>query len=150
MKEKTVRQWKKVYVEDLSHLVSELKDSLEMPAMMLLTGDLGSGKTTFTQIFSGDETLTSPTYSLVSEGHKLLHADFYRIKDEDELYQVELPLYLENKECFLVEWGAPYTRFLNREIPDEFKFYQLTIRENKQTEHPSRDYELTSIDRNSL
>ena len=63
--------------------------SLEPPALILLSGDLGAGKTTLTKgIVSGlgassEEDVTSPTFTLVHKysGKNLVyHADLYRIE----------------------------------------------------------------------
>ena len=62
MNKKIIREWKKVYRSDLSYIVYEMKDLVKVPAMVILEGDLGSGKTTFTQFFVGESDILSPTY----------------------------------------------------------------------------------------
>ena len=98
MNKKLIREWKKVYKSDLSYIVYELKDLAKVPAMVILDGDLGAGKTTFTQAFVGDAEILSPTYSILSENKGILHADLYRIeKNEDILQPMIQP---ENLEIF--------------------------------------------------
>src|SRR6478609_1911877 len=104
MNKKLVREWKKVYRSDLPYIVYELKDLAKVPAMIILEGDLGAGKTTFTQFFAGEKETLSPTYSILSESKNLVHADFYRIEKNEEVLQLEVPLYLEDKQYFFVEW----------------------------------------------
>lgn len=150
MSQKEVRSWKKVYENDLPQVVSELKESMTRPAMLILSGELGVGKTTFTKVFAGDGKLQSPTYSVLSETLTVAHADFYRIKDLEEILHLELGLYLENKEYFLVEWGKKYLAALFREVDEKFTAYELIIElNNKNAENPSRDYYLHKLDRSS-
>lgn len=128
MIEKVVREWKKVYESDLDHLVSEFKDSLTEPAVVILEGDLGAGKTTFVKKCL-DETQegSSPTYSILSENGDILHADFYRVESDEDVLHLELPMYLENKSLFMVEWGKKFIRRIEKEIPENFTFYLLEI-----------------------
>ena len=96
MNKKLLREWKKVFKSDLSYIVYELKDLAKIPAMVILEGDLGAGKTTFVQTFTGENETLSPTYSILSEGKGILHADLYRIEKNEELLQLEIPQYLED------------------------------------------------------
>lgn len=149
MNKKLIREWKKVFRSDLSYIVYELKDLTKVPAMILLEGDLGAGKTTFTQAFIGDNETLSPTYSILSECRKFLHADLYRIEKNEEILQLELPGYLEDKQYFFVEWGMKFARRLLREIPENYSVYSLEIIINEGTadtpEGPSRNYFLYSV-----
>lgn len=149
MNKKLIREWKKVYKSDLPYIVYELKDLAKVPAMIILEGDLGAGKTTFTQAFVGDSETLSPTYSILSECKNFLHADLYRIEKNEEILQLELPIYLEDKQYFFVEWGAKFSRRLFRELPENFTSYLLEITINEGTtdsiEGPSRNFFLYSI-----
>lgn len=149
MNKKLVREWKKVYKSDLSYIVYELKDLAKVPAMIILEGDLGAGKTTFAQSFIGENETLSPTYSILSECKNFLHADFYRIEKNEEILQLELPNYLEDKQYFFVEWGLKYARRLFRELPENYSSYLLEISINEgaadNSEGPSRNFFLYSI-----
>ncbi len=127
MNKKLIREWKKVYQSDLPYIVYELKDLAKVPAMVILEGNLGAGKTTFTQAFIGEGETLSPTYSIISESKKFLHADFYRLEKNEEILQLELPIYLEDKEYFFVEWGMKFAKRLYRELPENFTSYLLHI-----------------------
>lgn len=144
-----MREWKKVYKSDLSYIVYELKDLAKVPAMVILEGDLGAGKTTFTQAFVGDSEILSPTYSILSETKTVLHADLYRIEKNEEILQLELPVYLEDKQYFFVEWGMKFARRLFRELPENFSVYVLEISLNEGPadfgEGPSRNFVLSSL-----
>lgn len=127
MNKKLIREWKKVYRSDLAYIVYEMKDLATTPAMIILEGVLGAGKTTFTQLFMGEKEILSPSYSILSEGRNLLHADFYRIEKNEEILQLELSSYLEDKQYFFVEWGMKFSRRLSRELPENYSSYLLEI-----------------------
>lgn len=134
MAEKQIRSWKKVYENDLSYICIELKDLIDTPALIILDGPLGAGKTTFTKYFIEDESAPSPTYSLINETKDVVHADFYRIKEREEILHLELPLYMEGKNYFLVEWGRKHIASIEKELSEEFKTYILEISINDKSE----------------
>lgn len=149
MNKKILREWKKVYKSDLSYIVYELKDLVKIPSLIILEGDLGAGKTSFAQAFIGDAEVLSPTYSILSDCKNCLHADFYRIENQEEILQLELQSYLENKQYFLVEWGMKFARRILRELPESYSSYllEISINENSQTENEenSRNFFLYSL-----
>jgi tRNA threonylcarbamoyladenosine biosynthesis protein TsaE len=80
--------------------------------LILLSGDLGSGKTTFTQGFGAalgvDEQITSPTFVLVRTYEakiRLHHADVYRLEHLDEVVDLGLLELLDEGGVALIEWG---------------------------------------------
>jgi len=86
--------------------------------VLLLTGDLGAGKTTFAQGFGRAlgiaEPVTSPTFTLVrqyevvpgpSGVRTLLHADVYRLDRLAEIADLGLGQLVEDGGVALVEWG---------------------------------------------
>ena len=122
-----IRTWKKVLESDLPNIVTELKEVVQPPCVIILDGPVGAGKTTFTRMFLGKGEATSPTYSIINEIDNIVHADFYRIEKKDELIHLEIPMYLEEKDYFLIEWGMPYFNEIQKIIGDEFRYYQLKI-----------------------
>lgn len=123
---KIIKEWKKVLESDLPYIVNEIKEDVQIPAIIFLEGEVGAGKTTFCQYFSGKKML-SPTYSILSEGPNLLHADFYRIESPEEFVHLELNLYLEKKDYFLAEWGLKWLDQLLPLLPEQINYYLLKI-----------------------
>ena len=147
-----LREWKKTLESDLESIIYELKDFLETPAIIILSGDVGVGKTTFTKKFIkqmvGDKLAFSPTYSIINELGDVVHADFYRLQEAEEIVHLELSMYLEDKEYFLVEWGKPYLREILAEASDDFKVYEIEFEMNEtksQEEAASRNLKLISL-----
>lgn len=145
---KNLRHWKKVFESDLSYIAYELKEQVTKPAVIILNGEMGAGKTTFVKTFLSDKKATSPTYTLINESGDSVYADFYRLQSPQDIIQLELGLYLEGKNFFLVEWGDKFLKTLAREVPEGFAFYQLDIFINNVSESsaiPSRDFYISSI-----
>jgi len=150
---KLLREWKKVFENDLTSIITEMKDSIESPAIIILTGEVGMGKTSFTKVFiDSDETAEagitqSPTYSIINETGLCVHADFYRLKSPDDIIHLELPLYLEDKEYFLIEWGKPYLQEIQKHVNEDFFYYELIITANLESDESreSRNYSLYKI-----
>lgn len=132
---KQVGAWKKFYLSDLQTVTLDFIQTLEPGCMIILEGDLGAGKTTFTQSFvknylSSNSEVTSPTYSLINEIGPIVHADLYRVEDPEELVHLEIEMYLEDKEYFFVEWGEKYLSFLAAHIPSEWSIFIARLNQN--------------------
>ncbi|MCI8291005.1 MAG: tRNA (adenosine(37)-N6)-threonylcarbamoyltransferase complex ATPase subunit type 1 TsaE [Clostridia bacterium] len=87
-------------------------ENLKKGDVVVLTGDLGSGKTKFTegvlQYFGLENEISSPTFTIVNEYVKndvsIYHFDVYRLEDEDEFYAIGGDEYFYKGIC-LIEWG---------------------------------------------
>lgn len=88
---------------------------------MVLSGDLGAGKTFFTRALCralgvpSEERVTSPTFALVHEYDaklRVAHADLYRLDDVSELAHLGLRDRRAEGYLLVVEWGAPYAAAL--------------------------------------
>ena len=137
-----LKTWKKVFESDLTAVVPEMEGLIEKPSVILLTGELGAGKTTICKKLAKDDHLQSTSYSLVAEKSGVVYADLYRLKNETEIDELELDLYLENKYYFLCEWGKKYLPELYRICGDEKHYYELVISINDGNENSSRNYQL--------
>lgn len=79
---------------------------------IVLTGELGSGKTKFTEgflsYFGLEEEISSPTFNIVNEYSSdkvnIYHFDVYRLSDTEEFYAIGGEEYFEKGIC-LIEWG---------------------------------------------
>jgi tRNA threonylcarbamoyladenosine biosynthesis protein TsaE len=116
-------------IEDWQNIIKEILPKIEHN-IFLLKGNLGAGKTTFTQFLlkelgSTDE-VSSPTYTIVNEYDtskgKVFHFDLYRLKNADEVEDIGMQDYLDHSFLCLIEWPEIYE--------DEFKnypFHEMSI-----------------------
>lgn len=102
-------------IEDWQEIVDKVLPELQYN-ILLLKGNLGAGKTTFTQFLlkslgSTDE-VSSPTYSIVNEYNtpkgKVYHFDLYRLKNIEEVYDIGIEEYLDNSFLCIIEWPEVY------------------------------------------
>jgi tRNA threonylcarbamoyladenosine biosynthesis protein TsaE len=104
-------------VEDTRALAGRLATLSQPGDVVLLVGDLGVGKTVFTQGFAAalgvEGPVTSPTFALVrhyrcgedSPVRTLIHADVYRTGSLAEVVDLALAELVEEDAVALVEWG---------------------------------------------
>ena len=93
--------------------------------IICLDGDLGVGKTVFTQGFAKglgiDEAVNSPTFTIIQEYDEgrlpLYHFDVYRIGDPEEMYEIGYEDYFYGQGVYLIEWA----KLIEELIPDEAK-----------------------------
>ncbi|MFB3904591.1 MAG: tRNA (adenosine(37)-N6)-threonylcarbamoyltransferase complex ATPase subunit type 1 TsaE [Acidobacteriota bacterium] len=88
---------------------------LRPPAIVLLTGELGAGKTVFTKGIvtalgaSGDEVVRSPSFSLVNvydtPAGQVLHVDLYRLSSSRDLQSIGFEEILASEAIVIVEWA---------------------------------------------
>ncbi len=105
--------------EDTKKLGKEIASKLEKGMILVLSGDLGSGKTKFTEgilsYFGLENEISSPTFTIVNEYDtdkmKIYHFDVYRIEDEDEFYAIGGDEYFE-KGVSIIEWGEKIASIL--------------------------------------
>jgi tRNA threonylcarbamoyladenosine biosynthesis protein TsaE len=80
--------------------------------VLCLSGDLGAGKTTFTQALCRalgvTEHVTSPTFNIMNQYAGRLpvyHFDVYRIADPDEMYEIGFEEFLNGDGISIIEWA---------------------------------------------
>jgi tRNA threonylcarbamoyladenosine biosynthesis protein TsaE len=107
--------------EETIALGRELASLLAPPKLVVLTGDLGAGKTTLVKgIAQGfnaasEEDVTSPTFTLIHEyrgpAATVYHIDLYRIDTLRELDTLALDDLMSENSVLLIEWGEKFPRF---------------------------------------
>lgn len=118
--------------KDINKVVEKLKSTIDnKDCVVLLQGDLASGKTTFVKNFvksiGNDSNVTSPTFSIQTlYGDNIYHYDVYN-KSLEEFISLGLLEEFEKEGIHFVEWGDD--RLKN--LLDEYGFYNITIRINK-------------------
>ena len=117
--------------------------SLHTGDIVVLTGDLGSGKTKFVQgvlrNFGLEDEISSPTFTIVNEYNSnqinIYHFDVYRLADIDEFYAMGGDEYFSKGIC-LIEWGEiieeilpkPYTKIFFRKSNDNEDYREIEVK----------------------
>lgn len=93
----------------------EFAKGLKAGDFVALKGDLGAGKTAFTRgvvsflVPECSESVHSPTFTVVNEyegeGVNVYHFDFYRLKNEDDLYACGFDDYFDRGGVVIAEWA---------------------------------------------
>jgi tRNA threonylcarbamoyladenosine biosynthesis protein TsaE len=103
--------------EETTRWGREFAARLKPPVLVLLSGDLGTGKTTLTKgIVSGlgaakEEEVTSPTFTLVhvyGNAKKVYHADLYRIESFHDFETLGLEDLFDQPGVVILEWSERF------------------------------------------
>ena len=97
---------------ETKEFAKKFASKLKKGDILVLSGDLGSGKTKFTEgflsYFGLENEISSPTFTIVNEYHKndvnIYHFDVYRLEDSSEFYAIGGDEYFEKGIC-IIEWG---------------------------------------------
>ena len=131
-------------VDQMHQLGAKIGAQLKPSDVVVLTGDLGSGKTVLTQGIAsalGLSDITSPTF-VISRIHKgkpnFIHIDAYRLLDSSlsNFTDLDFESYLPNS-IFVIEWGAPFVTTLT----DQYLDVKITPSENEN----SRNLAITAV-----
>jgi tRNA threonylcarbamoyladenosine biosynthesis protein TsaE len=126
-------------VKETKTFAEELSKKIKQGQVVALIGDLGSGKTTFSQGFAKglgiDQHVGSPTFKLVSEYNgsylDLYHVDCYRLNNFEEFLNLGGEnLLLPNNGITLIEWADIIQELLPQETI-EIKFSRVKDNPNK-------------------
>lgn len=104
-------------IEELDEAVTKLLAFAGKRKVLLFSGEIGAGKTTFIQAFCRHfgvrEKVTSPTFSLINEysflnensvESNIYHMDLYRLKGVEEALDIGIEEYLYSEKYCLIEW----------------------------------------------
>ena len=109
--------------EETFAIGKEIGEQLKPGDVYCLIGDLGVGKTVFTQgLAKGlgiEEPINSPTFTIIQEYHEgripLYHFDVYRIGDVSEMDELGYEEYFYGDGACLIEWGNLIEEILPKE-----------------------------------
>jgi tRNA threonylcarbamoyladenosine biosynthesis protein TsaE len=131
-------------LDELSQVADVLLELIqEGLRIFLLSGELGSGKTTLVQRFckrvNVPDSVSSPTFSLVNAYESprygtIYHMDLYRLDRADDLQQIGLDEYLDSGKICFIEWPdiaaahffAPFVRVEITVEPDNIRTFKIT------------------------
>ena len=117
--------------EQTEGLARKLAASFVPGDVIVLSGELGSGKTTFVRALVAARGLdaqqvSSPSYTFVNEykgDPPVFHFDFYRLGNDDELEEIGWDYYLSLNGIILAEWGEK----ASDRLPDSYYRMQFTL-----------------------
>ncbi len=117
-----VRTFRTGNEEETRDLAARLSRLLVPGDVLLLAGELGTGKTCFVKgLAEGlgvQEKVLSPTFTLLREYRgrvPLYHLDAYRLKGPEDLFDLGLEEYLGGEGILAVEWGDRVRGFFKEE-----------------------------------
>lgn len=121
--------------QDTIEFASKFASKLIKKDIVVLSGELGSGKTKFVQgvlkYFGLENEISSPTFTIVNEYHakkdNIYHFDVYRLADTDEFYAIGGEEYFEQGIC-LIEWGEMIESILPAD------YIKITFKKNDENE----------------
>jgi len=128
--------------DETMNFAQNLASKLGIGDVIVLNGDLGSGKTKFTEgilkYFGLDNEISSPTFTIVNEYNSrdfnIYHFDVYRFADSSEFYAIGGEDYFSQGLC-IIEWGT----IISDALPDNY------IEINFEKSDKNDDYRLLKI-----
>lgn len=135
-------------IENIEEIALFLCDILKNGDLIIMSGDLGFGKTTFVRIFAkllkSDDIVSSPSFTLINEYDIILkgeetilrHVDLYRLSSEDELDNIGFKDKIKENGITMIEWGEKFESYFDK------PYYELKI---EMIEENSRLYRINLI-----
>ena len=98
--------------EETKKVAKDIASKIDKTGIIILNGELGAGKTKFTEgflsYFDLEKEISSPTFTIVNEYKNekttIYHFDVYRLSDIDEFYAIGGEEYFSKGIC-IIEWG---------------------------------------------
>ncbi len=126
---------KTLYIDSLDQIDKVAKEFLATysnDSVIAFYGEMGAGKTTFIKALCKalkiEDTVNSPSFAIVNEYHNakddiVYHFDFYRLKDEEEAYDMGYEDYLYSGHLCVIEWPEKIEALL----PDRFVLIKIQV-----------------------
>lgn len=122
--------------QDTINFASKFASTLTGNDIIVLSGDLGAGKTKFVQgilkYFNLENEISSPTFTIVNEYNSpdtnIYHFDVYRLADVDEFYAIGGEEYFSKGIC-IIEWGEIIENILPKD------YYKISINKSLNDEN---------------
>ncbi len=127
--------FRSVTLSDLKIIAQRVVKELAEFRVWLFYGEMGSGKTTLIKEICREagvaEVMSSPTFSIVNEyetagAGQAFHFDFYRIKSEEEAYDIGTDEYFYSGSPCFVEWPEKIPSL----IPSKYASVDLQVENN--------------------
>ena len=120
---------------DTKNFAKSLAKILKPKDIVVLTGELGSGKTKFVEgflsYFGLENEISSPTFTIVNEYKNndinIYHFDVYRLADSSEFYEIGGDEYFDTGIC-LIEWGE----LIEDALPSNYIHITFTKNDNEE------------------
>lgn len=141
------REFESFSTEDTLRIAKDIAVAAKPGDVYLLNGDLGTGKTVFSQGFGKglgiSEPISSPTFTIVKQYDEgrlpLYHFDVYRIADIDEMDEIGFEDMVYGEGVCLIEWAS-----LIEDILPE-KCFNITIEKNLEKGFDYRSIKIEEI-----
>jgi tRNA threonylcarbamoyladenosine biosynthesis protein TsaE len=125
-----------VSLQELDLLAQALKDEIIKNKVLLLYGEMGSGKTTFIsalcKVLDCKDEVSSPTYGLVNEyriqNSKIYHFDLFRLKSKEEVLDIGFEDYLDQNAICIIEWPQLVEEYIEAGLKIEIEKIGLNRR----------------------
>ena len=118
--------------QETINLGKKIASQLKKEMIIVLSGDLGSGKTKLTEgvltYFGLENEISSPTFTIVNEYEgrmPLYHFDVYRIGCSEEMYDIGFDEYIDSDGVCIIEWA----NIIEDILPDEYLKIELLYKE---------------------
>lgn len=114
--------------EETKEFAVKIGKMISSPVLILLKGELGTGKTLMVQGIAESlgcsSEVTSPTFNIIKEyfaDEEIIHMDLYRLNHSEELLEIGFEDYLDRDAVILIEWPEIALSL----IPADFIFIEI-------------------------
>ena len=134
--------------DDTKEMAAALATVLRPGDLVLLSGELGAGKTTLVQglgrALGVDEPMTSPTFTLMRDYDAripLVHVDVYRLDHLQEVLDLGIAELIDDEAVALIEWGD----LAEPVLPADFCEVRLSYTDTEGDEDDARDISIRLV-----